>query len=102
LWFGPAAAVRPELFQSVDHGIAPLVVYLTDLFDVYFENAALCHIIGDHLIEGAGVQVRSLFACPKRAIISAGPRPSDTESRRQRLGEGSQVDVASGRSQRWG
>jgi len=71
------------------------VVDGANLAHVRLEDAALGNVVGDHLIEGAGVQVGALLALHEPPDdFRRRDNPPDAQARRQGFGEGAEVDRA--------
>src|SRR5271165_1405631 len=57
----PCHLRREVVVESLQHGVAAFTIDTANKFDVLFEEAILGDFVGDHLVEGAGVEVGALL-----------------------------------------
>src|SRR5208282_3347899 len=89
---------REELFQSLQHYVAPFAIDLTNQLDVLVEEPIARHFVGHELSEGRSVQIGTLLQLRQLTDdLGRSDDPSQTQPGSQRLREGAQInDVANG------
>lgn len=85
---GPADPFREVLLQRCENRIPPLAVDRPNLTDMAVEEAPSRHLVGHHLDEGAGMEVRPLLG-PDEPLdhLQRGDHPAEAQPRGEALGE---------------
>src|SRR4051794_27292305 len=93
LGMGPSDLFGKVFIERLQHHIAAFTVDLADQFDVLLEEVVAGDLVGDHLDEGAGVEVGSLLKLHEFANdFARGNDPAEAEARGKRLGKCTEVD----------
>ena len=93
LGMSPCYFGREIFVQRMQHRIAALAINLANQFDVLVEESVARDFVGNVLTEGGSVQVGGLFQLHQFADhVFGSDDPGQTNSGRERLREGAQVD----------